>query len=766
MIKKFRMLLWMITALAAVMLFGCSSGNKEGGNAGGPSPAVPAADRNVSAAILGMTTASPQVVTFTLTDPDGAALDPAAFIAAGGSIRFTIAQIDPATGYYRNYIAASTPGQPGFDSGGTFATTGPGTYTYTFKTNIRDAAKTLGGLVFDAARTHTVAAQIQRTISSAADGSATFQQAANPYFNFRPDGGAVTVTREVVSISACNECHGKLGLHGGGRRDIALCILCHNPGIIDPVTGNSIDMKSLIHKIHMGAQLPSNQTDMNGRSGDFTIIGFGSSVNSYKSVAYPFLSGDTFRWTTFNAATPSKSPFNCTKCHRAGTDLMGNAYGKDVDKWKGPLKIANCTTCHDLTTFDGSTTVTVMNQRTPVTMVAQQHTGGPQTDAGCGNCHDGAFNNANGTEPSVEAAHTVIEKSPLFLKGNTEDINFQIVSVDPATAVPGQKPVVTFKVTDMNGGVVSMTANSASFNLKLGYMEGINYTNNFMGNFGQPLSQSLKTAVLQPDNTYKITFESAIPDQAKGTGVIGLEGRRTYSYQAIKHDINAWDNPPALHTVTARIGGRAAQYYFNLATGAQVADPSLQRRKVVDADRCNKCHDRLSLHGSNRVNNAQECVICHNPDATDRGSSSRQVTPLPADGLAEQAIDFKVMIHKIHTGENLLVKPYMVSGGIFSDVRYPRDRKDCEACHIAGTYGLPLLPGLLGTSISTGPWMTNNDSKNTRLAPMQSVCTSCHDDHASHANTFTDAKLGEQCLSCHATGIARTSWNIAHRPAR
>ncbi|HSB32217.1 MAG TPA: hypothetical protein VLD55_11500, partial [Candidatus Sulfobium mesophilum] len=72
----------------------------------------------------------------------------------------------------------------------------------------------------------------------------------NPYLNFRPDGQQVTATREVVAISNCNECHGKLGAHGGGRREVALCILCHNPQLIDTDTGNSINMKVLIHKIH------------------------------------------------------------------------------------------------------------------------------------------------------------------------------------------------------------------------------------------------------------------------------------------------------------------------------------------------------------------------------------------------------------------------------------------------------------------------------------------------------------------------------------
>ncbi len=238
--------------LLALLASGCGSGHTEGSSA---PVANPAATGNVQAQIQSVSAPAggPLVVTFTLFDENGAPLDPKDVIAAsGGRVRFYIARLKT-DGNYENYIKSGS-NLPTYDpvSASQFATVGTGTYTYTFKTNIDNSSQTLNGIVLTGNRdkTHTVAIQIAR--NSTTFTGKPFQQAANPYFNFRPDGGAVTMTREVVSISACNGCHGVLGLHGGSRRDVALCDVCHYPGVNDPTTGNSIDLKSMVHKIHYG----------------------------------------------------------------------------------------------------------------------------------------------------------------------------------------------------------------------------------------------------------------------------------------------------------------------------------------------------------------------------------------------------------------------------------------------------------------------------------------------------------------------------------
>jgi OmcA/MtrC family decaheme c-type cytochrome len=109
--------------------------------------------------------------------------------------------------------------------------------------------------------------------------------ASNAVFTFVPNGSAPTDIHDVVHTAACNKCHDPLGAHGGVRREIALCVLCHNAGgnngtatvqTLDPDTGNSIDFKVMIHQIHMGSSLPSV---LAGRP--YQIIGFNNSINDY-----------------------------------------------------------------------------------------------------------------------------------------------------------------------------------------------------------------------------------------------------------------------------------------------------------------------------------------------------------------------------------------------------------------------------------------------------------------------------------------------------
>lgn len=704
---------------------------------------------NIQATITRVTVGSPPVVTFTLHDENGFPLNPRTVIDQGGRVRFTIARIG-ADGNYQNYILNEEP-HPTFDPGGTFADTAvPGTYTYTFATDITAN----DNLIFDATLTHTVAAQIQRDVTSAV--GTPFRQSANPYFNFRPDGGPVTVTREVVAISNCNECHGNLGLHGGGRREIALCILCHYPGPVDVVTGNAIDFKSLIHKIHMGENLPSNQALIEE---GFTGGGYTIETESFNTVVYPFMSGDD---------TISERPVNCTKCHRLGTDLTGKPFGRNVDNWKNNPTRAKCTTCHDLTTFDGSATVDVADGATPVTIDTSllttvpnvgPHTEGPQADdslCASAECHP---NTVEEFSSSVPGAHTIFEQSSVFT-----GINFQILSVTNATA--GNAPTVVFSIRDDAGNPLDPAAAGSSFNFKLGYKPGADYTNDGLADFGEALTQSLTASTDNGDGTRTITFATPIPDFATGVGVIGMEGRATYSITT-----------PHKGTISPRAGGMSIQYYFDLATGNQVTDPALTRREVVDVSKCLNCHGRLSLHGANRVNSTFECVICHNPNATDRSERPGGGEP---DGLAERPIDFKVMIHSIHTGEDLNTKPYIIFGfggsvNDFSEVRFPRDRRDCLGCHKDAdpdTQGLPLFLGVMGTTISTGS-LTNNvnnagmqEDDNTSTLPIKAVCTSCHDDALTSSHADGRVVRGvETCVQCHRTGLLLGT-DFAHLPTR
>ena len=106
---------------------------------------------------------------------------------------------------------------------------------------------------FDATATHTIGIYGSRNLTAFNLGT----NYASTTYNFVPNGAKVTHINDQIKTASCNNCHDQLSAHGGSRRGLDMCVLCHNPQNLDPNTGNSFDAKVFFHKIHMGASLPS-----------------------------------------------------------------------------------------------------------------------------------------------------------------------------------------------------------------------------------------------------------------------------------------------------------------------------------------------------------------------------------------------------------------------------------------------------------------------------------------------------------------------------
>jgi OmcA/MtrC family decaheme c-type cytochrome len=240
---------------------------------------------------------------------------------------------------------------------------------------------------------------------------------------------------------------------------------------------------------------------------------------------------------------------------------------------------------------------------------------------------------------------------------------------------------------------------------------------------------------------------ATLPPAAAGTWRIGLEVRRTVTLSGGQSVTEAAQNPVAPFSVDG--------------------SPVEERRVVVVQENCSTCHGTFSvdfsIHGGSR-NQVDYCVVCHNPNVTDFDRRRRAVG-LGVDPVNE-TITLKHLIHKIHRGEALSQHPYIVYGfgaapanftpHDFSEVLFPGDLRDCDACHTDGSQLLPLPGGLLPTresvvDTSGGPAVETT----TGATPViQDACLSCHDSDAAaaHAETNTTGSGAEACDVCHAEG--------------
>ncbi|HKZ54531.1 MAG TPA: OmcA/MtrC family decaheme c-type cytochrome [Anaerolineales bacterium] len=405
------------------------------------------------------------VVSLTITDAVGRPQTAEALEGYG----FTIAQIavDEASGLskYQSLLVREVEGQPYTlagesvkpelakatqpfaDSEGTWQAAGNGAHTYTFNNALTTPP--------DPALTTVVGVYAWK------DGRASV---ANDVYAFVPAGGELTVSREVVATAACNTCHNPLALHGGVRRETGLCVTCHTDQNTDPETGNTVEFKVMIHRIHRGAELPSVEAGT-----PFRIVGFRQTVFDYSAV----------EWL--------QDVRNCTTCHSGGAQS---------DNFKAAPSAAACTACHDATNLASG----------------ENHAGGKQTDDKCVSCHA-----ADGDEfdASVTGAHTIPVNSQQIT-----GVKLEIVSVENASA--DSSPVVTFKVSDNSGKAIAPGDMDYLAVTLAGptsdYAERVTETI-----FRKP-SETPPAVEEASGGAYRYTLTYKLPKTASGTYAVGLEG--------------------------------------------------------------------------------------------------------------------------------------------------------------------------------------------------------------------------------------------------
>jgi OmcA/MtrC family decaheme c-type cytochrome len=384
------------------------------------------------------------------------------------SIRFTVAAIKTEKNgeiRYHNYILTRVIGekfvyknavrepalaeslQPGFDDGGVLTPIKPGVFTYTFKTPLPGN--------YDRNATHVVGGEITREKG---------RYVANPLFEFVPSGGKVKAQRAVVETATCNNCHDPLKYHGGTRRAVGYCALCHTSQLADPESGENLEFKVFVHKIHRGKLLPSVK---NGKP--YFMVGPDQQVADYTNLRYT---------QVVMSDGVAKDLRNCKACHG----------GAKSENWKQFPSGGACTSCHDN-----------VDLRT-----GQNHIAGPQAEGTCIGCHL-----PEGPEfgPSIAGAHTFPGWSRQL-----PGIVFDILKIEGTQ--PGQNPVVTFSVKSKEGEAI----NAAEIN-NLRLVVAWPTTD-----YEIAVEEDVRKAESRGDGVYTHKFKYTIPTEATGSGAIGIQG--------------------------------------------------------------------------------------------------------------------------------------------------------------------------------------------------------------------------------------------------
>ena len=745
---------------------------------------------------------------------------------------------------------------PSTDQYGTLTYLGGGQYKYVFATDVTkvkafvDASSDpfkadVGDVTYEPGRLTRVVVQIagaaRGTGTNTADG-VTVAPAVNLESPVNLTWDSAAPQRDITRIETCNACHSQLAFHGSGARvDTDYCVICHTnqrkyaqtPATLGttvvkfddgssetvpswskeprkfPDSNASRDFPIMIHSIHRGEHLPVRLIPTDPATGRNT------SSDYISEVVFP------------------QPVTNCFACHPGTTGPGGVPQG---DNWKNnPNRIA-CGACH--------------NNINWATGANHPGVGGPQADdSKCKSCHSA---NAIATvyHVSVDPKGSADRGGyPVNTAANVPTPGYPAQQGPPiplasATNPPAGVPKVAFEIKSVVVGADNKT--SVTYRILFDgtpvtflpagekyLLPNIDGTPSIYVTYGQledgvttvaDWTASKNVSVLQcrnqvantctqtgPDASgfYTATLQSAqlLPADAKlVAGAIGI------NYQGlVKLD---HPNYPK--------GIRLREPAFVLKTAVDSKGTAYTtRRTIVEADRCNKCHNQLgvepSFHSGAR-NNPQGCALggCHYETKSTGHTGENYVF---GGGWALSA---KSMVHAIHAASKR-EQPFSYEATAknqkgFGVVAYPGVLNNCEQCHVPGSYNFELTTNASAstnllwatdangdmrnpnnvTPIGQSPWIKilgkgEIDYRGNPLvsSPIASACFACHDrmiavNHilvnggvllkqvseitgatpavppATIDRSGLDGKNREQCLVCHGAGrVADTK--VVHR---
>jgi len=743
-------------------------------------------------------------------------------------LRFALAKLVPGTSggpskwvsYIVTGTTAGTAQRPSTDNTGTLVDNKNGTYTYTFARDITkvkaevaamtmtgaNVAADLGDLTYDPNLTHRLVIQLS---------GGGIANSVNAVYDFIPaTGKAVAATdtqREVVAIQSCNECHQKLTLHGS-RTETKYCVVCHTDqrkfGQARS-TSTALAFPALVEKAVVNAttgitsylytkNTTTTSSSYHPTGTDATYVADGEVLGDFTTMVHKIHNGAELVKTGYNYANVA---FNnkgysmlgggqkmCSKCH-------DNTKAAQADNWNTkPTRLA-CGACHDGIKWSDGTGTTLAGATTG-------HVGKSQSNDGtCALCHGAA------EIKTYHQTENVTPHNPTIAAG-LATFTYEIKSA--AVNSTSNALTVVFKISKDGTALTALppTGFTGAPSFALAWAEAqdgittpIDYNNKGRAQ-AQAKTAAITTGLTGPDAsgyfTSVIPSASAFPIGAKMRAV-ALQG---------------------YYTQSAGTGGIASATARHAISVVKTVTGDTVRRTVVDKEKCANCHEWFEGHGGNRVKETQVCVMCHVPGlaTSGRGATAAQlkayawstaskkiltdwgINPTTFGDGVDDALqypvvtnNFKDLIHGIHAGRERVTpfKDARNRGGNqtlldFRRMDFPGVLKNCETCHVAGTYSNVSASALastyehINTAYSTVKTQANAlaslqattaNATDTVTSPFAAACISCHDSVAAASHMATQGGMiqvtrstfatnmatpgkGEACGVCHGTGKA------------
>ncbi|WP_428848261.1 OmcA/MtrC family decaheme c-type cytochrome [Shewanella gelidimarina] len=476
-----------------------------------------------------------------------------------------------------------------------FVDNGDGSYSYSFMQNIANVTEPLA-VTYGEDNTHRATLELKLP-----------QATANAHHDWQPSSGETSgiQTRNVVNITACYTCHQpeSLELHGGRRVDLENCASCHTATSGDPESGNSVDFTYMIHAIHKG-QDRETSTPEGSVPAPYKIVGYGGSLHDYGKVTFP-----------------QKPAANCASCHVEGDGAPANA-----DLFKADLSNTACVGCH-------------------TEKPSQSH-----SSTNCVSCHN-ATDTYRGTG-NAEKRHGDVLKA--YTDAEAMGVTFSNIGLDTAG-----KLMFDVQITDATGAAIAGEFINQGTRVVVAWDSDRDfpaYTD---------ASYSLRRFKLQ-DGTYDAATKTFSIVASTFDMPADADGKTFELWSAVEVCFNNGGYAVAEVVMTAcsdntrSVAVKELPYHF-VWSGSGVDDgtQAAMRRSIIDAAKCQGCHNQENHH----YNNGYNCQTCHTSDKTTKGDDSFPGGMKPTS-----------FAYKAHEAEGHYLKYAGVQSGTVL-------KTDCSTCH-------------------------------------------------------------------------------------